>query len=121
MKVEIVRILPYFQVGDDGQEDPIEVEVRRLEKRSRLSKSVAVNRAIDCTQGAINIKIQRRPMCSVSPVDRLALQSTGARACRLLETRIKFRFHFIGDFKFLFWWTSNRAQFIFYKRFVSKV
>ena len=48
--------LCYFQEGDDAQEDPVELEKKEEpEERSRLSKSVAVDRAIDFTQGVVDM------------------------------------------------------------------
>ena len=40
----------YFQEGDDGQEDPIELEKKNLEKEVDQVKGVIVDRAVNCTQ-----------------------------------------------------------------------
>ena len=43
--------LPYFQEGDDGQEDPVEVEKKEeLGEKANSEYMVIVNRPVDCTQ-----------------------------------------------------------------------
>ena len=50
-RLDNVVKLPYFQEGEDGQEDPVEVEKKEeLREEANTENMVAVDRLIDCTQ-----------------------------------------------------------------------
>ena len=60
----LIRILSCFQ--EEMMVKKIQLKWRKkknLEKEADQAKDVAVNRAIDCTLGAVHNRIQRRPMC----------------------------------------------------------
>jgi len=51
--VEVIENLPSFQAGDDGQEDPRELEEKRTWRRSKSRKQAAVDMHIDFAQKAV--------------------------------------------------------------------
>ena len=47
----LLRNCLVFQEGDDGQEDPVEVEKKKeLREEVNLENMVAVDKPVDCTQ-----------------------------------------------------------------------
>ena len=111
-----------FQVGDDGQEDPIELEDKKELGEEANPENMRQYRHVDRAQKVVDRACQQQDtekkcnsVCrqAADVVDGLAELSTGARACRQLEVRIRFRFSFQDMFKFLFSWTPNITQFLF--------